>query len=242
MSQASKPGTLQAQNLADLNATIKTHNDDRTLYQGLLAGSQGTKGEAPGLSHARPSGGTNKSGIDTSGQVEIRQQELAKAEQRLINGDTRAQGDIDSLKRELSRLPGGLASARPAGGQGAPAAMPVQNERPPLESFERPATLQRTAVQSAPAQTPLLANAAQQSPKIPFSSQQGQPTPPTAQPQRMAGEGLQAFKQRLVDWDKNRMAYDDMVSSTRISQQREAQRLAALAGRPDLARMGAGLR
>lgn len=53
-------------------------------------------------------------GIDTSGQAGILNQELAQAKQRLANGDPRAQGDIDSLGRELSRVPGGLASAKPA--------------------------------------------------------------------------------------------------------------------------------
>lgn len=56
-------------------------------------------------------------GIDTSGQAVILNQELNQAKQRLTNGDTRAQGDIDSLSRELGRVPGGLANAKPAARQ-----------------------------------------------------------------------------------------------------------------------------
>ena len=39
----------EAQQLAELRSTIKTHNEERTLFQGFLAGSQGAEKPAPGL-------------------------------------------------------------------------------------------------------------------------------------------------------------------------------------------------
>lgn len=44
MSQAAKPGSAQAEQLAEVKAAVASHSEERQLYQGLLAGSQGVKG------------------------------------------------------------------------------------------------------------------------------------------------------------------------------------------------------
>ena len=68
------------------------------------------------------------------------------------------------------------------------------------------------------------------------------PQAPQPKPERAVGEGLQSFKQRLVAWDTNRMAYEDAVSKAAIRTQNETLRLQAVAARPGLAQMGTGLR
>lgn len=54
MSQAAKPGSPQAQELADLRASLGSYKEERDLYSGLLAGSQ-TK--VPALADAKPTAG-----------------------------------------------------------------------------------------------------------------------------------------------------------------------------------------
>lgn len=50
MMNARKPGTQEANQLADLEGSIKSYGEERTLYQGLLAGSQQPATGKPGLS------------------------------------------------------------------------------------------------------------------------------------------------------------------------------------------------
>ncbi|MFN5348821.1 MAG: hypothetical protein ACK5A0_04690 [Polaromonas sp.] len=68
------------------------------------------------------------------------------------------------------------------------------------------------------------------------------PQPPGPKPERAASEGLQAYKQRLVAWDQNRMAYEDVTKEAAIRAQNETLRQQAVAARPALAQMGTGLR
>lgn len=51
---AAKPGTQQAQQLADLQETIRSHNEERGLYRDLLAGSQAPAAGKPSLADAKP--------------------------------------------------------------------------------------------------------------------------------------------------------------------------------------------
>jgi hypothetical protein len=55
MRNANKEGTPEAQQLAQLRAEKKQHEDERTLYQGLLAGDKGAK--QPSLADADPKPG-----------------------------------------------------------------------------------------------------------------------------------------------------------------------------------------
>ena len=82
-------------------------------------------------------GGYNEAG--DAGRLEILEQEMRAAQQRLSRGDTRAQGDIDSLTREIGRIknPGAsiakkITSALPLGSaQAAPIqATPIQAAQP----------------------------------------------------------------------------------------------------------------
>lgn len=128
MYSMAKEGSPQYTELQGLREAIKSHQEERTLYQGMLAGSQG---EAPapgaaGLSSVRSPSPATQSARDSDRHF-ILENELASAQQRLASGDSRAQGDIESLNREISRTPGaksavasprpaapGLANARPA--------------------------------------------------------------------------------------------------------------------------------
>lgn len=56
MTQASKAGSPQAEQMAQMQADIKAHADERSMYQGLLAGSQGTPGAAPAAAPAPAAG------------------------------------------------------------------------------------------------------------------------------------------------------------------------------------------
>lgn len=53
MMNAKKPGTPEASQLTELQDSIKTYGEERSLYQGLLAGSQ-TPGKQPSLADAEP--------------------------------------------------------------------------------------------------------------------------------------------------------------------------------------------
>lgn len=59
MMNAQDPNSPEYQQLKDLRDSIKTHNEERSMYQGLLAGSQ-TPGKQPSLSDAAPKTGTPK--------------------------------------------------------------------------------------------------------------------------------------------------------------------------------------
>lgn len=102
------PNGPEAMQLRELQDSLKTHNEERTTYQGLLSGSQGTPRLS--LGDASP-----KSSRD-AGRAEILQQEMEAAKQRLANGDTRAQGDIDALTREMggAKQPAASRPAAPA--------------------------------------------------------------------------------------------------------------------------------
>lgn len=45
------------------------------------------------------------------------------------------------------------------------------------------------------------------------------PTPPTERPKQNPGESLQSFRQRLVSWDENRMAYEDYQANLKVQEQ-----------------------
>ncbi len=116
MAGARKPDSPEAQQLAELKGNLKQHTDERAMYQGLLAGSQ-SEGATPSLSDARPKVSGAPAGRD-AGRLDILSQEKAQIEQRLAQGDQRAQGDLDAINREIQGTPGGkpsLASARPTG-------------------------------------------------------------------------------------------------------------------------------
>lgn len=129
MYSMAKEGSQQHAELQGLREAIKSHQEERTLYQGMLAGSQGGEAPAPGaagLSSARTPSPATQSARDSDRRT-ILESELSSARQRLSGGDQRAQGDIDALNREIGRTPGaksavasprpaapGLANARPA--------------------------------------------------------------------------------------------------------------------------------
>lgn len=133
------PNGPEAQQLAELRSTIKTHSDERSMYQGLLAGSQGGGSPAANSPSVKPAAGTQAT--RDGGRLEILNAELATAQQRLASGDTRAQGDIDALQREIggTRAPS-LADARPAGAaktSAVPAAVKTKAERDALPKGTR---------------------------------------------------------------------------------------------------------
>lgn len=126
MRKAATPGTPQAQQLQELRDAIKSHSEERSMYQGLLAGSQSAPGQqrdqvptqavgAAGLSDAvtprAPAAAPSSTRVTPAEQASrdsdrgvILERELATARQRLAQGDTRAQGDIESLTREIAGL------------------------------------------------------------------------------------------------------------------------------------------
>lgn len=108
------PEGPEAQQLKTLTEDINTYRQDRQMYQGMLAGSQSGDAPAaqngPALANARPRAPATQSARD-SDQRFIIESELKLAQQRLAQGDTRAQGDIDALRREISRLPGAKTAA-----------------------------------------------------------------------------------------------------------------------------------
>ena len=113
------PTGPEAQQLQDLDETIKSHRDERSLYQGMLAGSQ----TAPGLADARPSGAgvpsesaaraaVNSGGMGADPKAIAR--ELAASEASLpmlkdAGSKTAMQAHIDDLKRQGASI--GLSSA-----------------------------------------------------------------------------------------------------------------------------------
>jgi hypothetical protein len=60
MMNARKPGTPEAGQLSELQDSIKNYGEERTLYQGLLAGGAAGGGKAPSLSDAQPRPGAAK--------------------------------------------------------------------------------------------------------------------------------------------------------------------------------------
>lgn len=76
------------------------------------------------------------------------------------------------------------------------------------------------------------------SPGMKLPARAAAPTEPTSRPERVQGEPSQAYRTRLLQWDENRMRYENQAGQT----SRDAERLRLLAGRPDLANMGQGLR
>lgn len=54
MMNARKPGTPESEQLTSLQDSIKTYGDERSMYQGLLAGSQTPDKAKPSLADARP--------------------------------------------------------------------------------------------------------------------------------------------------------------------------------------------
>lgn len=116
MASARKEGSPESQQLAELQNTLKQHTEERSMYQGLLAGSQGGEG-TPSLADSRPKAPGAPAGRD-AGRLDILTQEKAAIEKRLAAGDTRAQGDLDAINREIQGTPGGkptlAAGKRPA--------------------------------------------------------------------------------------------------------------------------------
>lgn len=146
-------------------------------------------------------------------RVGILEGELKAAQTRLAAGDQRAQGDIDALNKELG------AARKKAPIAAAPAAAPATPA--PI------AASQGTGMKPAAPATAVA---------------QATPQAPGPKPERAAGEGLQSFKERLVSWDNNRMAYESAVAEANTRAQNEKLRLQAVAARPGLAQMGTGLR
>ncbi|MCY1166225.1 hypothetical protein D9M73_61490 [compost metagenome] len=123
MAGARKEGSPESQQLAELQNTLKQHTEERSMYQGLLAGSQTGDG-APRLADARPKVSGVPAGRD-AGRLEILTQEKADIEKRLASGDPRAQGDLDAINREIQGTPGGKPAATPTLAAGQRAAVPA---------------------------------------------------------------------------------------------------------------------
>lgn len=118
--KSAKPGTPEAQQLQDLQETIKSHRDERTLYQGMLSGSQ-----TGGLSTAsKGEAGMREAASGDMGQDPAALQREIAATARDLETVTdpsskmQLQAHLEDLKRQGK--PTGLASARPmapAGGK-----------------------------------------------------------------------------------------------------------------------------
>lgn len=107
MINARKEGSPEAQQLAELKSNLQQHTEERSTYQSLLAGSQGSG--KPSLADARqpsPAVSGAPAGRD-AGRLDILTQEKSNIEKRLANGDPRAQGDLDAINREIQGTPGG---------------------------------------------------------------------------------------------------------------------------------------
>lgn len=130
------PNGPEAQEMNALKEALKRHNEERTLYQGMLVESQTT-----GAASASEPGNASPSATKVPPQVQqsrdgdrlsILNAELKKATEQ---GN---QADIDSLTREIGRekpAKPGLANARPTDSKPAPTT--TASGRPPLSSFNR---------------------------------------------------------------------------------------------------------
>lgn len=142
--KASTPGTPQAQQLQEMRDSIKAYTEERSLYQGLLAGSQ----TAPGLGSTLPSGTTPA----PTGSAPGYQNEAAM--RSTVAGDMGA--DPAAIQREIAQTTADLKKVTdPASraqlqthladlikqGQGIGLAgadpKPATGNRPPLSSFNR---------------------------------------------------------------------------------------------------------
>jgi hypothetical protein len=88
MMGAKKPGSEQEKQLQDLRDAIKSHTEERTLYQGLLAGSQsgtsaGTPASAPG--YQSEAGMKSMVAGDIGANPEAIQREIAATQESLKN-------------------------------------------------------------------------------------------------------------------------------------------------------------
>lgn len=142
------PNGPEAQQMQQLQADLKSHQEERTLYQGLLAGSQGTGAAPASASASAPAAAPAAAPASATkvppavqkardgDRVQILQDELTAAQKRLASGDPRAQGDIDALNREISGTQGKpvrLASATPKNGAAKAPAQPGSSRESPIK-------------------------------------------------------------------------------------------------------------
>lgn len=130
MVNARKPDSPEAQQLAELKGNLKQHNDERSLYQGLLAGSQSAPGPAnpTGPASAGEAGMKDSVSGDMGADPVAIQREIAATQQSLANvkdAGSRQQltAYVADLQGQLSRAAPGLADAqRPATASATPVA------------------------------------------------------------------------------------------------------------------------
>lgn len=132
MINAKKPNSPEAAQLAELKGTLQQHTEERTQYQQMLAQSTG-----PSLASAENRGQAGTQAQRDGGRLEILQNELSTAQQRLTSGDPRAQGDVDALNREIAGTRPSLANSRPTaaapGGRAPAARAPVPAAAKPTD-------------------------------------------------------------------------------------------------------------
>lgn len=129
MSAARKPGSAEAGQLADLQATLKSHNEERSLYQGMLAGSQtGSAPSAPkGPGNASEAAMKDSASGDMGADPAAIRREIASTQQSLGNVKDPASKQqltdyLADLQGQLTRVTPRLADAKPTAAGTAPAA------------------------------------------------------------------------------------------------------------------------
>lgn len=136
MAAKNNPNGPEATELKGMKDSLKQYNEERTLYQSMLAQSQSsgatTESAPAGLSGALPSATKVTPGIQQardSDRATILNAELKRATEQ---GN---QADIDALTREIGRLKPGLSNIRPTDSK--PETATTASGRPPLSSFNR---------------------------------------------------------------------------------------------------------
>lgn len=138
MMNVKKPGSEESKQLQDLREAIKSHTEERSLYQGLLAGSQGGQGAggttapsgaAPGYQNEAAMKSTVAGDMGADPQAIAR--EIKATTQSLtttMDPSSRAQlqAHLADLIQQGKNV--GLAGAEPK---------PAPGNRPPLSSFNR---------------------------------------------------------------------------------------------------------
>lgn len=151
------------------------------------------------------------------------------------NVNRQVQSTVTAALRSAAANPAAYAEAYAKASQLAPGAQLAAWGFKPPGSTNGP----KPAAPGAAPQQPMAIQAPAPAAAAPVAQQ---PTAPGPQPARAQGEPLQSFKARLVQWDQNRMAYEAAIADAAATSTSEQARRAALAGRPDLQRMGQGLR
>ncbi|APW38436.1 hypothetical protein RD110_15545 [Rhodoferax koreense] len=126
-----KEGSPQFVEMQGLRDAIASHQEERGIYQKLLAGSQSGDAPAPAPAAAPGPAPASSPGLGNTSSTTIPKAvqtardgdslsilngELAKAQQRAAQGDTRAAGDVEAIQREIAVVSKKAGRAAPAPG------------------------------------------------------------------------------------------------------------------------------